>query len=198
MRGRRAAAWFGAVVAVAMLGTGPARAAGARFETALLDTRRSEAEFTIKAVWLIEITGRFGALSGSVRIDRFRSQASVDARIDANAVRMNSAGYERWVKSAEFFDVAAHPEIRFVSQEFPLQRLTRGGPVPGSLSVRGQTRPVEFIVAPAACARPAFECPVEASAAIRRSDFGMRSRRGMLADKVELRLSIYATGGDAS
>jgi len=139
---------------------------------------------------MVEIEGQFGSIHGNVRVDRASDRAVVDARIDANAVRMRRPGTENWVKSAEFFNVQEYPEIRFLSDEFPLSRLSTGGELPGSLSVRGLRGPIVFHVLEAACPRPAFDCPVEASGTIRRSLFGMRSRKGTLSDKVELNLII--------
>ena len=64
-------------------------------------------------MWLLTVHGRFGKVGGDVDVDRFRNFASVDARIDANAVEMSTKSYAEWVKSDEFFDVAHYPEIRF-------------------------------------------------------------------------------------
>ncbi|MFZ1392363.1 MAG: YceI family protein, partial [Dokdonella sp.] len=116
--------------------------------------------------------------------------ARVDARIDTNAVSMRRNGVEGWVKSEEFFDVENFPEIRFQSDSFPLSRLDTGGDLPGSLTLRGIRRPVLFALKPATCGRPALDCAVEANGTVRRSEFGMRTRRATLSDKVDLSLSI--------
>ncbi|MBN8482655.1 MAG: YceI family protein [Xanthomonadales bacterium] len=159
-------------------------------DTILLDGRNSHAEFSVKVLWMFDVAGQFGGVHGHVLVDRARNEAIVDARIDANDVHMRRAGAEDWVKSAEFFDVARHPEIRFLSAPFPLARLAEGGDLPGSLSVRGIRGPVVFNVRPSRCARAGFDCAVEATGSLRRGMFGMRSRKGTLADKVELSLDI--------
>jgi polyisoprenoid-binding protein YceI len=161
-------------------------------EVILLDGRQSHAEFSVKVLWMFDVGGQFGGVHGHVLVDRARNEAIVDARIDANAVRMRRGGTEDWVKSAEFFDVARYPEVRFLSDPFPLARLAEGGDLSGSLSLRGVKGPMVFQVQPATCARPAVDCAVEASGALRRGTFGMCSRKGTLADKVELSLSIRA------
>jgi len=143
-------------------------------------------------MWLVGVGGRFGKVRGTAAVDRFRNQAVVDARIDANAVEMSNGSYENWVKSAEFFDVANHPEIRFVSDAFPLQRLRKGGELRGTLTIRGIEQPARFDLDAAECDRPAYDCPIDVSGSIRRSDFGMRSRRGTLSDKVELGFKVFA------
>jgi polyisoprenoid-binding protein YceI len=58
--------------------------------------------------------------------------------------------------------------------------------------VRGIDRRIVLDVEPSDCPDAvARTCAVEANGSIHRSDFGMRSRRGTLSDKVELRFSIY-------
>ncbi len=157
-----------------------------------LDGARSRAEFRVKVVWLVSVRGRFESVHGSVDVDRFRSQAVVDASIAVDSVRMNARGYENWVKSPEFFDAKAHPQIHFVSEPFPLQRLEKGGDLPGWLTLRGVSQPVALKLEPATCARPGYDCAIVASGVISRSPFGMRSRLGTLSDKVELGFSVYA------
>jgi polyisoprenoid-binding protein YceI len=161
-------------------------------EQVQLDGARSHATFGVKVMWLVSVHGRFGKVSGVVDVDRFRGTATVDARIDANAVEMSTKTYEDWVKSDEFFDVAKYPEIHFVSESFPLQRLRRGGQLAGTLTIRDASQPVTFDLVAADCDRPAYDCPIVVSGSIHRSAFGMRSRRGALSDKVELHFDVFA------
>lgn len=187
---RRGLAFALLVAAAFAARSAPAQSVG--IDRVELDGARSRAEFGVKVMWLISIHGRFGKVRGTVEIDRFRNQAIVDARIDANAVEMSSDSYESWVKSDEFFDVARHPEIRFVSEAFPLQRLRKGGDLSGILTVRGIEQPTRLELAPAECEKPAYDCAIVVDGAIRRSDFGMHSRRGTLSDKVELHFEVFA------
>jgi polyisoprenoid-binding protein YceI len=159
-------------------------------ETLTLDSANSSAAFSVRVLWMFGVDGHFGSLHGQVVIDRSSDQAIVDARIDAKDVSMRRESALDWVKSAEFFDVEHYPEIRFRSEPFPLARLHDGGALPGSLTMRGITQPVLFDVLPASCERVAIECPVEAAGTVRRSEFGMRTRRATLSDKVELSFSI--------
>jgi len=182
---------FSTAAAVALL-VGAARAEESTNDRVALDSARSHATFGVKVMWLLPIHGRFGKVAGVVAIDRFRSFATVDARIDANAVEMSTKSYEDWVKSDEFFDVAHYPDIHFVSESFPLQRLRSGGQLSGTLTVRGVEQPETFKLEAADCDHPAYDCPIIVSGSIRRSAFGMHSRRGALSDKVDLHFEVYA------
>ncbi len=157
-----------------------------------LDTQRTHGSFRIKVLWLLGVTGEFDRIDGTVHFDQFRHSLRVDARIDANHVRMSSPRYERWVKSEDFFDIAHHPYITFASDAFPRQRLYSGGELSGQLTLRGITAPARFELLPTLCARPAYDCPIRVNGTIRRSQFGMNSHRGTLSDRVELDFQIYA------
>ncbi len=159
-------------------------------ETLTLDSAQSRAAFSVRVLWMFAVDGQFGNVRGTVSIDRFRGQATVDAHINAADVTMRREGALAWVKSAEFFDVAHYPEIHFRSDAFSMTRLHLGGQVPGQLTMRGITRDVVFSVLPSACERPAVECAIEAVGTVRRSEFGMTTRRATLADKVELSFSV--------
>jgi polyisoprenoid-binding protein YceI len=161
-------------------------------ETRLLDPARSSAEFEVKVLWLIGVHGHFGKVEGAVTIDRTADSAVAEARIDAERITMRTHSYEAWAKSDEFFDARAFPLIHFTSEAFPLERLRNGGDITGTLRLRGVDRRVTLAVRPSGCPDAvANTCPVEASGTILRSDFGMKSRRGTVSDKVELAFSIF-------
>jgi polyisoprenoid-binding protein YceI len=180
----------------------PDPGAGSKAEAPLtLDPKRSTAEFEVKVLWLIGVHGRFGQVDGTITVDRERASVVADARIDVGTITMRNHTYEDWVKSAEFFDVVKFPQIHFVSDAVPQDRLRSGGPIAGTLTVRGIDRRIVLDVEPSACPDAvARSCAVQASGSIQRSDFGMRSRRGTLSDKVELGFSIYLSpdGGNGA
>jgi len=179
------------LAACALLAARAAGALDASADTLQFDQSKSFAEFSVRVMWLIPVHGRFGRVHGGIRIDHFRSSASVEALIDVADMHMRTRGDEAWAKSAEFFDAQHFPQIQFVSEPFSLARLDKGGTVSGMLTVRGIARPATFELQASRCGTaPGGECPVEAEGAIRRSDFGMRSRRGALSDKVDLSFSI--------
>lgn len=170
---------------------------GANVVVMRLDSTRSRVGFTARIIWLIRASGHFGGVHGSVRLDRFRNQIRVDARIDANAVSMGNRLYEDWVKSPEFFDVAQYPRIEFSSDAIPRVRLRDGGALPGALTLRGIQHRVQFTLQPSPCDRPGRDCPIEVSGVIQRSAFAMRSRHGTVGDKVTLHFSVYAAAPEA-
>jgi polyisoprenoid-binding protein YceI len=209
LRRRISAAWLTWMLIVSVLpgiraqaDEEPAPDSGSKADAPLtLDPKRSTAEFEVKVLWLIGVHGRFGQVDGTITADREHASVVADARIDVGTITMRNHTYEDWVKSAEFFDAAKFPQIHFVSDAVPQDRLRSGGQIAGTLTVRGIDRRIVLDVEPSACPDAvARSCAVEASGSIERSDFGMRSRRGTLSDKVELGFSIYLSpdGGNGA
>lgn len=164
------------------------------------DSARSACNFRVRLMWFIGVRGEFGGLHGDVERDPVHDQLRVNARIDVNSVRMSSKRYEDWVKSPEFFDAERHPQIEFTSSPFPRERLKNGGELPGELVMRGVRLPVRFMLQPARCPTPAYECPIEVRGVISRSRFGIAAHRGSLGDEVKLDFSVFAVAprqGDA-
>lgn len=183
--------WLGNVVTAFALGASACVGATEGVDKLQFDLAQSRAEFSVRVMWLIPVHGRFTSVHGTISVDSFRSSARVEALIDVADVHMRTRGDEAWVKSAEFFDAQHFPQIQFVSEPFALSRLEKGGEVAGVLTIRGVARAARFELQPAGCKGAiGNDCPVEAEGVIRRSEFGMRSRRGALSDKVDLSFSI--------
>ncbi len=163
----------------------------ARSEPIALDPARSSAEFEVRVIWMFDVAGRFGAVTGEVDINHAARSVRVRARIDTRAVSMRRSSYEQWIKSDEFFDAARHPFIVFESEPFPLATLEQGGDIVGNLTLRGLTRPTSLRLQPTECPDAvALSCAVVADGTVQRSDFGMRTRRATLADKVRLHFTV--------
>ena len=64
------------------------------------------------------------------------------------------------------------------------QQLREGGLLEGDLSIRGISRPRSLTVAPATCLRPALDCDVVATGAVRRSDYDMDDWKLAVNDRV--------------
>lgn len=116
-----------------------------------VDPARSHAEFGVRVLWFGKIVGRLDDLQGTLDLDRRRGVATVDVHVAAAAVRMDDRRYADWARGPDFFDAARHPQIRFVSQPFPLDRLQQGGALEGTLTLRGISRPVRFELLPQPC-----------------------------------------------
>ena len=109
-----------------------------------IDTQGAHAFVRFKASHLgySYIYGRFNSFSGQFEYDTDNpSSASVQVVIDAQSIDSNHAERDRKLRSADFFDVEAFPEITFSSTavtESGVDEIT----IEGNLTLRGITRTV--------------------------------------------------------
>ena len=147
----------------------------------------SHVDFGVRVLWLHTIRGRFERISGAV-MSQPDGQVVVDARVAVDSLAMDSAHLRRWALGEEFFDLAHHPTLRFVSSPTARRTLDEGGVLSGQLTLHDATRPVQLDLLPAHCTADA--CLIEARGELHRSDFGMHGHHTLLSDRVELALSI--------
>ncbi|HEX5304599.1 MAG TPA: YceI family protein [Dyella sp.] len=178
------AAWL--PLLVALLAIAPARGADYR-----IDTAHSYAEFSVRLLWVRQISGRFTRIDGEVTLNALRDTAVVEATVSVDSVAMSSARLRRWVLDPEFFDARRFPDIRFVSAPLAVGSLDAGGELPGWLTLRGVTRAVLFRLEPASCTLERdTTCQIEVRGSIQRSDYGMVGHHTAVSDTVNLGLMI--------
>ena len=121
--------------------------------------------------------------------------SSVEAAIDLSSVDTNNADRDAHLKSTDFFDVDAHPQMRFVSTSVSADHLD------GQLTLNGISRPVSLSLefhGVTVDGYGATRAGFSAAGHIKRSDFGIDFNMpvgidGMLiGDKVEIELEIQA------
>ena len=140
-------------------------AASASAETLRVDGAHSHVEFGVHVLWFGRIVGRLDDLQGTLDLDRRQGVATVDVHVAAAAVQMDDRSYTDWARGPDFFDAARHPQIHFVSQPFPLDRLQQGGALVGTLTLRGISRPVRFELLARPCRVAALDPAHAATAA---------------------------------
>jgi polyisoprenoid-binding protein YceI len=85
--------------------------------------------------------GRFGKVEGSVQFDRQAKTGAVNVSIDVAGLSTGTAALDKHLQSADFFNVAAHPVVKFTGDKlsFNADKVTE---VAGMLTMLGQTMPV--------------------------------------------------------
>lgn len=168
--------------------------------TYALDTTHSSIEFSIRHLVIAKVRGRFTRFTGHVALDSADVTASqVTATIEAASIDTSEPRRDDHLRSADFFDVATYPELRFASTR--IER--RGGELrlTGDLTIHGVTNEVVLTVEelgtatdPWGNARVAFA----AKGAISRKDFGLEWNQVLEAggflvgDRVDLTLDVQA------
>jgi polyisoprenoid-binding protein YceI len=105
-----------------------------------LDPARSSVEFHVRHFFgLITVRGRFDRYEGTLDL---RSQPVVQLIIDASSLDTKQAKRDKHLRSADFFDVERHPEVRFISQTVVLEHDQLK--VRGELHAAGKQLPLEL------------------------------------------------------
>jgi polyisoprenoid-binding protein YceI len=129
-----------------------------------LDPARSSVEFHVRHFYgLMTVKGRFDRYRGTLDLD---AKPAIELTIEADSLDTKLAKRDTHLRSADFFDVANHPQVRFVSQTATLNGET--------LTVRGELH---------AAGR---DVPVEVEATLREVDDGLEVEATTLVDHREL------------
>src|SRR5687768_11698665 len=107
-----------------------------------IDASHSDVSFSVRHMMVSKVRGRFGAFSGEIVTGETLADSTVTATIDATSIDTNNEQRDGHIRSADFFDVEAHPQWTFRSTGVR----TDGGDivVDGELTLKGVTRPVSL------------------------------------------------------
>lgn len=160
----------------------------------LLDTTRSDLGFVVRTRFGQHLSGDFPRYEGQVeqlpdgRRRVYLRVATSEARIPGRP------RYTNWMRSASFFDTERHPWMEFVSDPYPPELLRHGGPLDGTLTLRGVSQREQLHVSPSTCDQPGHDCDVLVRGGIDRSRYGMRDWQVALADEVQLTVRVRLLG----
>jgi len=127
-----------AAIALLAFGLGAAQAEPAVYK---IDDDHTYATFAIDHNGASVNRARFGEVSGTVSFDKAARTGAVDLTVQVSSVDSGSKGFDQHLRSADLFDVARYPTMRFVSDRlvFEGERLAE---VRGQLTLLGQTHPL--------------------------------------------------------
>jgi polyisoprenoid-binding protein YceI len=194
-RRRVTADYTGGIAALALAFAALATPTAAATIVYRVDPSRTVAEYTIVYLGVLRAQGRFAGTRGTLAIDLDAREGHVEFTIDARSVETGFAFRDAFVRDGALLDVDRHPSIGFVSTRLAFDggRVTR---IDGRLTLRGVTRSVSLHVARFDCGAPGAEAPqdcrADATAILRRSDFGMDAYAPLIGDDVTLAFEVVA------
>jgi polyisoprenoid-binding protein YceI len=104
-----------------------------------LDPARSSVEFHVRHLYgLVTVKGRFDRYQGSLDLS---ARPAVELTIDADSLNTKVTKRDEHLRTDDFFDVANHPHVRFVSDSATHQGDTLA--VSGRLHAAGKDIPIE-------------------------------------------------------
>jgi polyisoprenoid-binding protein YceI len=159
-----------------------------------IDKRYGSIEFSVSHLGLFSSHGRFRDFDADLTINRAQPEMTrVNVRIAASSVEMPWQDAAAMLRSADFFDVARYPDVRFHSTSVAVISPDNYA-VSGLLEIRGVTRPVLLDAHLVQRHDDAAGEPVSADFVVNgklsRSAFGMVAEESFISD--EVRLSIVA------
>jgi polyisoprenoid-binding protein YceI len=168
--------------------------------TYTIEPAHSSAHFKVRHLMISNVRGDFSKVSGTVQFDSSNlAVSSITAEIDVNSINTGEPDRDKHLKSADFFDAANYPSIKFQSKV-----VTGDGPeaysVTGDLTIHGATHEVVlYVTGPT----PEIKDPwgytrrgAEAVAKISRKDFGLTYNSVLegggvvIGDAIEISLEV--------
>jgi len=136
-----------------------------------LDPEHSSVRFSAKGFWgLAHVKGTFQEIRGEGEVPAGGGAAHGTLTLQAGSLDTAHAKRDKHLRSGDFFDAEAHPEVVFTARS-----VTPGGPdiveVAGELTIRGISRPVTFTALLTDAGAEAVT--LSADVVMRRTDFGM-------------------------
>ena len=166
-----------------------------------IDSSHSSVHFSVRHLVIAKVRGTFSRWSGTVEAPGGDfSKATVAVTIDAASIDTGVEQRDAHLKSADFFDVAQHPELRFVGKHAHL-RSAGELDVTGDLTIRGVTREVVLRVESHGQAKDPWgnlRAAFTAKTSIDRRAFGLTWNQAleaggvMVGDRVDIEAEIEA------
>lgn len=182
------------ILATVLLGSACAVAHAA--DTYAVDPFHTSATFSFQHLGLSTFYGKIPAQSGSVTLDRTAKSGNIDVVFDLKGVATGVPKFDDHLRAADFFEVDKHPTATFKSNKVTFKG-DQPATIAGDLTIKGVTKPVTLQVTSFACAEhPMMKvpaCGANASATIKRSDFGLSYALPAVKDEIKLDVEIEAT-----
>jgi len=113
--------------------------------TWVIDPSHSTVGFIAKHLVVSKVRGQFGAFSGTIEVADPIERSTVDVSIEAASISTGDDDRDGHVKSGDFLDVETFPHLTFRSTGAH-HREGDTWTIPGELTIRDVTRPVELTV----------------------------------------------------
>ena len=172
-----------ALAAVATMFAGAAQAQSANYA---IDPTHTFVTFEISHFGASVNRARFDKKEGTVQFDRAGKTGKVEISFDATSVNSGTPAFDKHLQSADQFNAAAHPTIKFVSDKFVFKG-DNVSEVTGQLTLLGKTAPVTLKANQFACYQsPMLKrevCGGDFEATIDRTQWGLNYGLPMVAGK---------------
>jgi polyisoprenoid-binding protein YceI len=166
-----------------------------------IDPSHSTVGFVVRHLGFSKVRGGFNAFEGTIEVADDLAASTATVRIEADSFDSGDEGRDQHVRSGDFLEVEAHPQLIFVATGV---RHVEGSDyvVTGDLTIRGVTQQVELATEYLGTDTDPFgnvKAGFEATTEIEREAFGLtwnaalESGGVLVGKKVQIQLEVQAT-----
>ena len=163
-------------------------------EVYVFDAKHTTPIFEVTHLGFSQQRGLFGNTTGKVSIDRTAKKGTIEVSI-ATASLVMAPSLQNLVKSDEFLNVEKFPTMTYKSADLVFDGDNLVG-ANGEFTMLGVTRPGALKVTSFKCAPNPFNkrpmCGGEATATLKRSEFGMKAALGAASDEIRIVIPFEA------
>lgn len=165
-------------------------------ETYTIDPNHTHATFSFQHLGFSTFHGKIPAKSGTITLDTAQKSGTIDVAFDVDDIATGVDKFDDHLESKDFFDSDKYPTATFKADRITFQG-DRPATITGSLTIKDITKPVTLQVTGFKCGpHPMMKvpaCGANATAKIKRSDFGMSYALPAVADEIGLDIEVEAT-----
>jgi polyisoprenoid-binding protein YceI len=180
----------GAASAAGQLNTDPGAVTPGAY---VVEPNHTRVQFAVSHIGFTQFFGDFTGAKGTLVLDpKNVATSKVDITLPVSSVSTTNATLDGELKSADWFDAATYPTIRFVSTKI-VRTAPNKATITGELTMHGVTKPVELQASfNGSGVNPldkAYTVGFDATAKLKRSDFGVKTYLPMIGDDTSIRIS---------
>ncbi len=164
-----------------------------------IDSSHSHINFTARHMMISKVRGSFESFSGTVNFNEENPvNSTVEIAVDLSSINTRDAQRDGHLKSPDFFDVASHPTMRFVSTRVE-QIDENNGRLIGDLTIKGVTHEVALDVEYAGVAKSPWgteSAGFSATGSLNRKDWGLNWNQALetggvlVGDKINIEIEL--------
>jgi len=160
-----------------------------------IDPGHTYVSFAVSHLGFSTLRGKFDKQSGSLDFDPAAKKASVKIEIDAASIDTGHAKRDAQLQSPDFLNAVENPTITFesTSAKWNGDKLAS---VTGNLTILGVSKPVTLTITTMKCGPHPFAktdaCGFDATASIKRSDFGVNYGLPGIGEVLDLNIELEA------
>jgi polyisoprenoid-binding protein YceI len=161
----------------------------------VIDPRHTFPSFEINHLGFSIQRGRFNETRGKVELDRASGIGSISVSIETASISTGLAELEKHLRGEDFLDAVRYPKITFVSDKLTFIKDQLVSP-DGIMTLHGISKPVHLTVDHFYCGMNLIAmkstCGANATATIKRSDFGVDKYVPKVGDEVKIAIQVEA------